>query len=308
MKLSIVGTGRVGSTLAYSVVVRQLTNELVLVDRNLEVAEGECFDLLHAAAFTDHPAAVRAGDYPETAGSDIVVVCASMPWRPEYRSRLDLARSNAGLFAEMIPELVRHSPGAVLIVATNPVDVMAYHALSISGFPPARVIGTGTLLDSARFRSLLSEEFGVHPDDIRAYILGEHGDSQFPALSIAMSGGVRFAARHEERVRRRFDQAVRSGHEVFERKGYTNFGIAMATAALVESVVRDDRRTYPVSTLIDGYLGVSDVCLSVPCIVGRAGVIRRLSPDLAPEEQDAFRHSAVVVRRAIEHSVAGSRA
>ncbi|MGH8624307.1 MAG: hypothetical protein ACREYC_03170 [Gammaproteobacteria bacterium] len=169
--------------------------------------------------------------------------------------------------------------------------------------PPSRVLGTGTLIDSARFRSMLSAEVGIHPDDLRAYILGEHGPSQFPALSLAQAGGE---AIEDNRGRRRmFDQAVDAGFEVFRSKGYTNDAIAMAAALIIESIAFDKRHTMPISTLIDGYLGVRDVCLSVPVVVGREGITRVLQPDLNELEIDAFRASAVTVRGAINEMLRG---
>lgn len=290
--------------MAYSAVVRGLADEVVLVDRAKEIAEGEAHDLVHAASFTAHPVDVRAGDYADTAGSDIVVICASVPWSPEFRSRLDLAVGNARLYREIIPAIAGASPDAVLVVVTNPVDVMTYHALRISGFPESRVIGTGTLVDSARFRALLSRELGIHPDDVRAYILGEHGDSGFPALSVAITGGKRLNA-ESERGREIFRTALKAGHFVFERKGYTNYAIAMAAATMIEAIARDSRRTMPVSALVDGFLGVSDVALSLPCVIGREGVVRRIEPDLSEEEAEAFRNSARIVREAIEGSSQG---
>lgn len=301
MKISVVGVGRVGSTVAFSLVVRGLAEEVVLVDRAEEMAKGEAWDLMHSTAFTEHYTEVRAGGYEDTAGSEVVVIGASVPWKPEFRSRLDLAIGNAELYREIVPRIAKASPNAVLVVVTNPVDVMTHHALTLSGFDPARVIGTGTLIDSARFRSLLSQELGIHPDDIRAYILGEHGDSQFPALSVALTGGKRVDS-ESDRAREIFQSAIRAGHAVFERKGYTNYAIALSVATMVEAIVNDSRRTMPVSARVDGYLGVRDLCLSLPCVLGRGGVIRQLQPELSAEESEAFRQSARIVGEAIRAS------
>lgn len=301
MKVSIIGVGRVGSTIAYSLVLRELADEIVLVDRAKKVAEGEAHDLVHATALTSHPVEIRAGGTADTAGSDVVVICASMPWQPHFKSRLDLAVVNTQLYRDLVPAVAKASPDATLLVVTNPVDVLTFHALRASGFDPSRVFGTGTLIDSARFRSLLSQEVGIHPDDIRAYVLGEHGDSQFPALSIALTGGQRVDA-ETRRAGELFRTAMRSGHEVFERKGYTNYAIAISAAAIIEAIARDSRRTMPVSALIDGYLGIDDVCLSLPCVVGRQGIVRQLHPELSADEQEAFRASAAVVREAIRLS------
>lgn len=301
MKVSIIGTGKVGSTLAYTLIIRGLADELVLVDRRAEVAEGEALDLLHAEAFTGHPVLVRAGQAAETDGSDLLVLACSVPWQAHYTSRMDLAEENARMFSQLVPPLVERSPAACLLVITNPVDVMTYHALQISGLPPSRVFGTGTLIDSARFRAMLSAEVGIHPDDLRAYILGEHGETQFPVLSLAQAGGE--SLEQNEAARRLARRLARTGFEVVERKGYTNFAVSMAAALVVEAVAWDTRRTMPLSVLVDGYLGISGVCLSMPVVVGRQGITRVLHPRFGADEAAAFRRSAEVVAEAIRRSL-----
>ncbi len=301
MKLSIVGIGKVGATLAYTLVMRNVASELVLVSRTTEVALGHALDLAHASSFVEKPMVIRPGGVADSAGSDVVVVCASAPMRPEYKTRLDLAEANAALFRELIPPLAAASPDAVLIVVTNPVDVMTWHALRLSGFPPSRVIGTGTLIDSARYRSLLSMELGIHPEDLRAYILGEHGDSQFAAMSLALTGGERID--QSDAASRLFAEAVQLGHQIMQHKGYTDYAIAMGTAMIIAAIAQDSRRTIPVSTLIDGYLGVKDVCLSLPAVIGRGGVRRPLYPALNEGEAQAFQRCAEVVRGAIERTL-----
>lgn len=303
MKISIIGLGRVGSTLAYTVMIKELCDELILVNRSPEVAIGDAKDLQHALPFIERQMIIDAGGIPETADSDIVVMCASGRTPKNMRSRLELGPANAKLFEQLIPALAKASPQAKLIIVTNPVDALTYYAIKLSAYPPSRVLGTGTLIDSARFRSMLSAEVGIHPDDLRAYILGEHGPSQFPALSLAQAGGE---AIEDTRGRRRmFDQAVDAGFEVFRCKGYTNYAIAMAAALIIESIAFDKRHTMPISTLIDGYLGVRDVCLSVPVVVGREGITRVLQPDLNEPEIEAFRASAATVRKAINELLRG---
>jgi L-lactate dehydrogenase len=302
MKVSLIGTGRVGSTLAYTLLLRGLADELVLVDLDREVAEGEALDLEHAEAFSGHPMTVRAGEVADTAGSDVIVITCSAPWKREYTSRFDIGPDNVRLFREIVPPLAEASPEAKLLVVTNPVDVMTYHAIELSGLPPGRVFGTGTLIDSARFRSVLSKRMGIHPDDLRAYVLGEHGDSQLPVFSGAMAGGMRIV--EDEATDELFRRASRSGFEVVARKGHTNYAISMAAALIVEAIAWDTRRTMPLSVLVDGYLGVRDVCLSLPVVVGREGITRVLEPDLGDEEAAAFRRSAQTVRQAINASSA----
>ena len=314
MKLSILGTGHVGAAAAFAAVLRGACSELVLVNRTREKAEGEALDLSHAAALVPEPPRVRAGDVRDVDGSGVVVITLSAPWDPDrHASRMDLAADNLRLFREWIPKVAEHAPDAVLLVVTNPVDVMTWHALKLSGLAPRRVIGTGTLIDSARYRTALSGEIGVHPDDIRAYILGEHGDTQFPLLSTALTGGERFYDR--DLTRRLFDRTARSGYEVTKLKGYTNWAVATACVEIVRAVNDDARRTLPVSVRLDaeavrGWPGLDaalertpwpgEVCLSVPAVVGRGGVRRVLRPELNAEEAAALIASAAAVRAGIE--------
>lgn len=297
MKISIVGTGRVGSTLAYTLVLRGLADELVLASRRPSIAAGEAADLRHALAFTEHAMRIGGGEIADTADSDLIVLCASVPWPTGERNRAALAVGNARLFSELVPSLAAASPNTILLVVSNPVDALTWHTWRLSGLPPARVIGTGTLVDSARYRALLSRELGIHPDDLRAYVLGEHGPTQFPALSLAQTGGepIRDDAAH----RRLFDDAVADGKLVFEAKGYTSFAISMGATLIIQAIARDTRRTLPVSTRINGWLGVRDVCLSVPVVIGRAGVLRVLEPPLSEAEASAFRDSAQAVRATV---------
>jgi L-lactate dehydrogenase len=301
MKIAVIGLGKVGVTVSYTLLMRGLATELVLVSRRREFAEAEALDLGHAATFLDEAVVVRAGGAEESAGSDLLIVTDSVPADAARNTREDWAAGNYRRFQTLLPPLARASPEATILVITNPVDVMTYHTIRITGFAPGRVIGTGTLIDSARFRKLLSTKFQIHCDDVRAYILGEHGDGQFPALSVAVTGGERIDS--SDAVLRLFEQAVASGHEVFRRRGYTNYAIAMAAALIVESIAHDLHRTIPVSTLVDGYLGVRDVCLSVPAVIGRGGVIRLLHPALSEDEAERFRRSGETVRALIGRSV-----
>lgn len=301
MKVAIIGMGRVGATLAFLLVERGSADELVLVDQSTTIAEGEALDLNHAQAFTQHTTNVTAGGVEETRGADIIVLACSVPWRPEYTSRFDIGGANLRMFRELVPVLAAESPHAKLLVITNPADVMTYHALHLSGFEPKRVFGTGTLIDSARFRTMLSRQLGIHPDDVRAYILGEHGATQFPEFSMAMAGGTRIV--NNETTMALFRETTQAGFEVVNRKGHTNYAISMAAALVIEAIAHDTRRTMPLSVLIDGYLGVRDVCLSLPVVVGREGITRVLYPEFCVEEEQAFRRCAEVVREGIVRSL-----
>ncbi len=295
MKIGIIGIGRVGATLAYTLVMQRICIELVLVNRRREIAEAEAADLSHAAALGGRPMVVRAGETADLSGATVVVVCASVPVDPvKIATRRDLAAANARLFADLLPEVARCCPDTILLVASNPVDALTTLAVQQTGFPSTRVLGTGTLIDSARYRDLVAQDTGIHPADIRAYILGEHGETQFPALSIAMVGGER--ANDPERQAELFRRAEASAHEVFKRKGYTNYAIARAAGLIVESITGDYCRTFPVSVMIDGFAGVSDVCISLPCVLGATGVKRILHPALNEDEREKFRASAEAVR------------
>lgn len=294
-KISVIGLGKVGSTIAFGILMRGLAGEMLLVDQNREAAKGEAYDLMHASPFAQ-PMDIKAGELYDTRNSDIIVLTASAPVR-EAKSRLDLAKANLNLFKEIVPLLAEQSPEAIFLVVTNPLDVMTYFTLKLSGFPSTRVIGTGTLLDSGRFRSLLADSSGANANDINAYIIGEHGESQFPVLSSANVGGRFFKV--IEKVVELFEKAKTEGRMVLETKGHTNFAIALTAVTIMESLVLNSRRVLPVSILIERYLGVSDVCLSMPAVVGRNGIQRVIDLDLNEEEQQHFRKSAEALKEFI---------
>ncbi len=296
MKVSIIGCGHVGTSIAFAIVTKGLCQDLVLVNRTRRKAEGEAVDLQHAAAFGSRAMRVTAGEIADTFRSDVVVVTMSAPRDPNHQghvARTSQAKENAAIIRTVMPQLVAVSPDAVFIIVTNPVDAMTFIAWQSSGLPPGRVMGTGTLIDSARFRSYLSEHMRIHPDDIRAYVLGEHGDTQFPALSVAATGGERLDS--DAVIHRLFEKTVSSAHEVYAIKGYTNYAIALATAMMIESVLLDGHRTLPVSTLIQGFHGVDNVCLSIPVVVSRQGVHRSLVPHFSDSEVASFKKCAAEV-------------
>jgi len=295
MKISIVGMGHVGTATAHALVCQGLAADLVLTSRNIEKAEGEAMDLDHAGAILPHVTSVRGGDAQLTAGSQLVILAHSVP--TERPGRKLLTQGNGKLFRETAPQLVALSPDAVFLVLSNPVDALTWLLIQETSLPPSRVIGAGTIIDSARLRANLSDRFGIHPDDLRAYVLGEHGQTQFPAVSLATGGGVRFGEPGE--VRRLFEEARDSAWKVYGKKGHTNYAIAQAAVLIARAVIFDEKRTLPVSTLVDDYLGESDVCLSLPCVVGKGGVERILYPNLPAEEEAALRASAESVRDTI---------
>ena len=304
-RIAVVGAGHVGSTFAYSLLLKGLAPEIVLIDRDQARAEGEAMDLSHAVPFLA-PARVRAGTIEDCRGAAMVVITAGGGQRPG-ETRLDLATRNAAIIRDLVPSIVAASPDAVLLVATNPVDVMTYVALRVSGLPAARVIGSGTILDTARFRHLLGEHLQVDARSIHAYIVGEHGDTEVPVWSLANVAGMRldeFRRAHGLSV----DTAVLdsiveetrlAAYLIIERKGATYYAVAAGLMRIVEAVLRDQSTVLSVSSLVPGFYGIEDVCLSLPSVVSRDGIERVLQLDLNEEELTALRHSADVLRGAI---------
>jgi len=304
MKISVVGIGNVGSTVSFVLAKDGLASELVLYNRRREVAHAEAIDIQQAVALTPYRLTVRDGDLDDTAGSDVIVITASAPMPKTMQSRSELAASNTRIMQELIPPLVRRSPDAVLVNVSNPVDALTYQILQIASqhsdrLDWRRAIGTGTSIDSARFRNILAAQVGIHPADLNVYILGEHGDSQFAALSSATSGGEFIDASPTRQ--QMLEDAKRSAWTVFQTKGYTNYTVSLAVALIVRCIVEDLRYTLPVSVLIDGYCDVRDCCLSVPCAIGRQGVHRRLETKLNAEEVRLFQNCARAVREQIQY-------
>lgn len=298
MKIAIIGTGRVGSSIAYALVLKQFCDQLVIAGRNSDNARGDALDLQHTLAFCSRTTYIEACANEDVKGADIIVVTASVATDGEViTSRLQLGDKNIAMFRELIPMLAMNNPNAMLIIVTNPVDVMTYAASKWSGFSPNRVMGVGTLVDSARFRTMLSRELHIHPDDLRTYILGEHGPNQVPILSSAEAGGERI--RDTPRHRELFNQVIEAGFEVYQLKGYTNHAIATATCMVIEAIVLDQARTMPLATKFHDWMGIKDNCFSIPVVVGRDGIIRHLYPDMNDEERQNLQTAATAIKSSI---------
>jgi L-lactate dehydrogenase len=278
--------------------LRAAAREIVLVGANRTKAEGEAMDLMHAQAFLQVPVTVRAGDLEDCAGSEVVAMCASMPTPENITNRNELAAGNVRLMRKLIPTIAAKAPETKLVMISNPVDVLTWEALQLTGFPRERVMGTGTLVDSIRFREMLSAMTHIHPDDLRAYILGEHGMHMFPAMSVAQAGGEKIDDTPERRAL--CDKAANAGIEVFRKKRNTCYAIGQAASYVIESILLDERRTVPLSVKIDGFLGVEGVCLSLPVVVGKRGIERILHPNLNALETEQFRAAGRAVRQVIE--------
>ena len=301
-RVAIVGTGNVGSTFAYALLLSGLAAEIVLIDANYKKAEGEAMDLNHAVPFAP-PTRIWAGDYSDCAGAAVTVVTAGAAQKPG-ESRLDLVKRNAAIFGQIIPQVAQHNPNGILLIATNPVDVLTYVSYKISGLPAQRVMGSGTILDTARFRYLLSQYFGVDPRSVHAYIIGEHGDSEVPVWSLANIAGMRlpnFCANQGLEYQQAdmdniFHQTRDAAYEIIERKGATYYAVAAGIMRIVEAILRDQSTVLSVSSLAEDYCGVQDVCLSLPTVIDRGGVEKVLQLELSQEEIDGLCRSASILR------------
>lgn len=314
MKIGIIGSGLVGATAAYAMVMRGVGRELVLVDVNKERAQAEADDILHAVPFA-HPLSVAAGEYSDLAGAQAVVITAGVNQRPG-ESRLDLQGRNAGIMRQVVENVIRYASEAILVITTNPVDVMTHLAAQVAaghGIPSRRVIGTGTMLDTARFRALLARSLGVDARHIHAYVLGEHGDSEVLTWSLAAVGGIpleefcrtqhsRFCAEDKGEID---TQVRRAAYNIIAGKGATYYGVGSAIANLVDVVLRDERSILTVSTPLEQVGQVADVSLSLPQLVGGQGIVATLQPPLSEAESRALEASAGAIRKAIEQLKSG---
>jgi L-lactate dehydrogenase len=305
-KIAIVGVGLVGSTYAYALLLSGLAAEIVLIDVNRERAEGEAMDLNHTVPFA-HPTRICAGDYVDAEGAAITVIAAGTNQK-EGETRLDLVKRNAAIFGQIVPQLARANPEGIIVVATNPVDVLTSVTLKLAGFPSHRVFGSGTILDTARFRYMLSEHLGVDPRSVHAYIVGEHGDSEVPVWSLANVAGMRlptFCAENNisltnEDMEEIFRQTRDAAYEIIRRKGATFYAVAAGLIRITEAILRDQNTVLSISSLVEDYYGVDGVCLSLPTVVGRRGIERVLRLDLSPREARGVRKSAEVLRKTLD--------
>ena len=304
MKVGIVGAGMVGSAAANALVLRGAASEVVLVDQNPKRALAEAEDILHAVPFA-HITRVRAGGFSDLGGAGAVILAAGVSQRPG-ESRLELLGRNAEVFGTIVPDVLAAAPDAILLVATNPVDVMTEVATRLSGLAAERVIGSGTILDTARFRALLGAYLEVSPKSVHAYVLGEHGNSEVLCWSVADVGGIpvedlarQLGRPFDAASRAAIDQGVRrAAYRIIEGKGATWYGIAGGLVRIVQAIGNDENSALTVSMLTATVEGVGPVALSLPRLIGRTGVVRTLSPNLAADEHAALKRSAEVVREA----------
>lgn len=300
-KVGVIGTGMVGASFAYALMQRSLANEIVLIDANRGRAEAEAMDLNHGLPFV-RPMRIRVGEYADLAGAAITVVTAGAAQKPG-ETRLQLLERNAGIFRQIIPEIVKSNPDGIILIASNPVDIMTHLSVQISGLPPARVFGSGTILDTARFRYLLGQRYTVDPRSVHAYIIGEHGDSELPVWSLANIAGVRLhdfrsadgVGYDEAALQEIFVQTRDAAYSIIERKGATYYAIGLGLLTIVEAILRDQHTVLTVSSLLNGQYGVNDMCISLPTIVGARGIEEVLTLAISPEEEAAFKRSAATL-------------
>ncbi len=305
-KVAIIGAGFVGTTFAYSLMIHGLASQIIIIDIDKQRAEGEVMDLAHGMPFV-HPTSIRTGEYPDCKDADIIVITVDKG-HVIRRSRLELAQDNFEIMKEVIPNITQYNKDCILLVVTNPLDVMTYAALKLSKFPKNRVIGSGTALDSARLRFLVSDYFKIDSRNVHAYIIGEHGDSEVPVWSLANVAGIRLkdyclyskVKCDSEVLDSLFLKVRNAAYEIISRKGRTNYAVALSLTRIVESIIRNENSVLTISCFLENYHGVSDICLSVPVILNSNGVREIIKLPLEEKEIDSFRESAAIIRQVID--------
>ncbi len=304
-KVAVVGAGAVGTAIAYAAQIRGVCRQLALFDLNAEKVRAEVLDLNHGMQFTPMAEITGSDDLAVCAGADVVVITAGAKQKPG-QTRLDLAAANVAMCRDLVPALVELAPDCRLLVVTNPVDVVTQAALQFSGLPAHRVFGSGTVLDSSRLRFLIAEHTRVAVQNVHAYIAGEHGDSEVPLWSTATIGGVPVqdwaapgvSPLDAEARARIHDRVVTAAYEIIAGKGATSLAIGLAVSRILEAVLKDEHRVLPVTSRLDGVHGLAEVCLSMPSVVGRAGVESVLATPLSGDEREQLVASAATVRAA----------
>lgn len=304
--VAIVGTGNVGVAAAYALFNQRIASEIILVDLNKERAEGEAMDLMHGQLLVGN-VKVRAGGYEDLKEAQVVVVTAGVGQKSSDESRLQLLNRNAEVFDKIISELDKYAPQAILIIATNPVDILTYVSQKLSSRDPKRIIGTGTLLDTARFRALLGRYYDVDPRSVHAYILGEHGDSEVPIWSQANIGGKPILKNtilgkpfNRDDLNRIFEESKNAAYEIIKRKGFTNSAIGVVIARIVEGILEDEKSVIPITVYCDGKYSIEDVCMSLPTSLGIEGIKHIMTPDLDGKEIKGLRKSANILKQNLE--------
>lgn len=297
-KVTIIGAGFVGSTSAYTLMMSGLVSELVIIDVNKAKAEGEIMDLNHGMPFV-RPVKIYAGEYSDCAGSDIIVITAGANQKPG-ETRIDLVQKNTAIFKSIVNEIIKYNNECILLVVTNPVDILTYVTYKVSGFPKNKVIGSGTVLDTARFKYLLGNHTGIDSRNVHAYIIGEHGDTEVPTWSLTNIAGIPMdkycesCEQCDEGFTRNniFNDVKNAAYNIIEKKGATYYAVALAIRRIIEAIVRDENSILTVSSLLEGQYGIENVCISVPTIVNKDGIGKVLDIPLNETEKKQLNESA----------------
>ena len=301
-KVAVIGCGFVGSSSAFALMQSGLFSEMVLIDADTKRAEGEAMDISHGISFA-RPMQIYAGNYDDITDAAIIVITAGANQKPD-ETRLDLIKKNAAIMKSIVGEIKKRDFGGILLIVSNPVDILTLIALKESGYPSNRVIGSGTVLDTGRFKYLLGEHLDVDSRSVHAFIIGEHGDSEIAAWSNARIGGLkvndfcelRGHFNHEQSMKKIFEDVRNSAYEIIERKHATYYGIAMAVKRICEAIVRNEKSILPVSSLMIGEYGLNDVVLSIPAVVGETGVQKVIPIELNDEELAKLKDSANILK------------
>lgn len=301
-KVAVIGCGFVGSSSAFALMQSGLFSEMVLIDADTKRAEGEAMDISHGISFA-RPMQIYAGNYDDITDAAIIVITAGANQKPD-ETRLDLIKKNAAIMKSIVGEIKKRDFGGILLIVSNPVDILTLIALKESGYPSNRVIGSGTVLDTGRFKYLLGEHLDVDSRSVHAFIIGEHGDSELAAWSNARIGGLkvndfcelRGHFNHEQSMKKIFENVRNSAYEIIERKHATYYGIAMAVKRICEAIVRNEKSILPVSSLMTGEYGLNDVVLSIPAVVDQTGVQKVIPIELNDEELTKLKDSANILK------------
>lgn len=307
-KITVIGAGSVGSTITYTLAVDKIASEIVMIDVNEEKARGEAMDILQGMPFSS-PTNIYAGDYSDAAGSDIVIITCGIA-RKAGQSRIDLAQTNVNIIKQIAPEIAKYAPDAIYIVVSNPVDILTYVFMRVSGIPEKHIIGSGTILDTSRLRSRIAEYVGISEQNIHAYVLGEHGDSSFVPWSIAQVGCVNLfdyrkdfhfydSLRPELDTDEIEDYIRTSGGQIIKRKGATFYAVSISVCHIVKCLLGSANNALTVSSMMHGEYDIEDVCLSIPFIIGPHGVSGHLLPNLTGSEIGKLQNSANVLKNVI---------
>ncbi len=299
----IIGVGQVGMACAYSILIQNCFDELILQDINQEKVQGEVMDLRHGMPFLS-PTELKGGTVAdEGKDADMVIITAGAAQKPG-ETRLELVGRNVNIFKGILGDVVKYCPNAILLIVTNPVDILTYVTLKITQFPSARVLGSGTVLDTARFRSLIGHKLGIDSRSVHAYIMGEHGDSEFPVWSSAHIGGTKIVSgewndlsnSEKEELNNIFNQVKNAAYDIIKLKGYTSYAIGLGVTDIVKAILQSHERILTISTLISGLYGINDVCLSLPTVVNEKGALKSVNLSLNDLEKEQLLNSAQVLK------------